>query len=100
MNESASAPLTEFWEWQLLAACRGMDSTVFFSPSGERGSERRNREKVARAVCRRCRVQDACARFALVTRQPYGVWGGLSESEREAYHRPRASPNEASPHSG
>ncbi|MET8956464.1 hypothetical protein ACWEO4_20700 [Streptomyces sp. NPDC004393] len=24
------------WRWQSLAACRGMDSSVFFSPMGER----------------------------------------------------------------
>lgn len=36
----------------------------------------------AKAVCRRCPVQWACLRHALDVREPYGVWGGLDETER------------------
>jgi WhiB family redox-sensing transcriptional regulator len=75
-------PLLEQWEWQAQAACRGMDSAVFFSPSYERGPARRQREERARAVCQGCPVSAACARFAVTTRQGYGVWGGLTESDR------------------
>ncbi|MER6126656.1 WhiB family transcriptional regulator [Streptomyces sp. NPDC001795] len=82
MNTHLPAPVAEFWAWQLFAACRGMDVSMFFSPPGERGSIRREREERARAVCRGCPVRDACARFALSTGQHYGVWGGLSEGER------------------
>ena len=28
-----------------------------------------------------------CAEHALAVREPYGVWGGLSEDEREAIYR-------------
>ncbi|MFH9826450.1 WhiB family transcriptional regulator [Streptomyces bobili] len=70
----------------MFAACRGMDASVFFSPAGERTSKRREREEHARAVCKQCSVQDACAQFALSTRQQHGVWGGLSEGERAARH--------------
>ena len=31
----------------------------------------------------------ACAAAALAAREPYGVWGGLSESEREDILRAR-----------
>ena len=37
-------PLVEYWDWQRHALCRGMDSSVFFSPLGERGALRRARE--------------------------------------------------------
>jgi WhiB family redox-sensing transcriptional regulator len=75
-------PLLTYWEWQIHALCRGMDSAVFFSPHGERGAEKEAREQKAREICRRCGVIEACAWTALSSREPYGVWGGLSEGER------------------
>ncbi len=77
-------PNADFWDWQLAAACRGEDSDLFFHPEGERGVARSAREAAAKAVCRRCPVISVCARHALTVREPYGVWGGMSEDEREA----------------
>lgn len=31
----------------------------------------------------RCPVRAECAAHALAVREPYGVWGGLTEDERE-----------------
>ncbi|MFE9848715.1 WhiB family transcriptional regulator [Streptomyces sp. NPDC005576] len=75
-------PLLRMWAWQNDAACRGMNSSVFFSPSSERGPARRQREERARAVCRECPVSGPCGRFARASQQEYGVWGGHTESER------------------
>jgi WhiB family redox-sensing transcriptional regulator len=77
------APLTEYWDWQEAAACRGLDSEVFFHPENERGPLRRHREQNAKRVCAKCPVQRTCLAWALHTREPYGVWGGLSTDERE-----------------
>jgi WhiB family redox-sensing transcriptional regulator len=79
-------PLVENWEWQLLGACRGEDPSLFFHPEGERGPRRSGRESAAKAVCARCPVLALCRAHALAAREPYGVWGGMSESEREAVH--------------
>lgn len=76
-------PIADVWDWQLHGACRNVDSSLFFHPEGERGPARAAREAAAKAVCRRCPVISECLRHALATREPYGVWGGLSESERE-----------------
>jgi WhiB family transcriptional regulator, redox-sensing transcriptional regulator len=76
-------PNADLWEWQLRGACRGADSTLFFHPEGERGPARSARETAAKAVCARCPVVEECLRQALATREPYGVWGGTTESERE-----------------
>ncbi|MCG8965241.1 WhiB family transcriptional regulator [Streptomyces sp. CL12-4] len=84
MKTLTKPPLLEVWEWQADAACRGMDSSVFFSPAGERGNARRRREEAARAVCRRCPVSDPCRRFAMTSAQHYGVWGGQTETERRS----------------
>jgi WhiB family redox-sensing transcriptional regulator len=37
----------------------------------------------AKAICASCPVQSNCLSWALRTREPYGVWGGLSVEERE-----------------
>lgn len=76
-------PVTEIWDWQMQGACRGMDSTFFFHPEGERGPARARREARAIQVCRSCPVMEQCRRHALTVHEPYGVWGGLTESERD-----------------
>ncbi|GAB3953461.1 WhiB family transcriptional regulator [Micromonospora vulcania] len=75
-------PIVDLWDWQRLGACRGRDSAQFFHPDGERGSSRLRRESNAKSVCRACPVRAECAAHALSVREPYGVWGGFSESER------------------
>jgi WhiB family redox-sensing transcriptional regulator len=56
---------------------------VFFPPSwSERRDEREAREARAKAICSVCAVREECLDFALRVREPYGIWGGLTESER------------------
>lgn len=83
------APVTQTWDWQLEGACRGMDSAFFFHPEGERGPSRATRETHAKQVCQTCPVLERCRGHALAVREPYGVWGGLSETERDAIVRGR-----------
>jgi len=82
-------PNADLWDWQLQGTCRDEDPELFFHPEGERGPSRRNRERAAKAVCARCPVVRDCARHALAVREPYGVWGALSEDEREAIYLAR-----------
>lgn len=77
-------PVMDLWEWQFDGACREADPTLFFHPEGERGAARRRRAEAAKAVCASCRVLEQCRRQSLSVREPYGVWGGLSEDERVA----------------
>ena len=76
-------PMSHVWDWQRLGACRGLDSDLFFHPPGERGPSRSNRETAAKTLCAQCPVITACREAALSAREPYGVWGGLSEHERQ-----------------
>ncbi|MDN6284822.1 MAG: WhiB family transcriptional regulator [Corynebacterium casei] len=75
-------PNADFWEWQLHGACRGEQSDVFYHPDGERGRARAQRENRAKAICASCPVLELCRDHALESAEPYGVWGGMSESER------------------
>jgi len=79
-------PNADIWDWQMDGACRGEDSEVFFHPEGERGPSRVARERAAKTICGRCPVISECAQHALTVREPYGVWGGLSEEDREAIY--------------
>jgi len=60
-----------------------MSSSYFFHPEGERGPARARREAKAKAICSRCPALLECRRHALQVHEPYGIWGGLSESERQ-----------------
>ncbi len=75
-------PIADLWDWQLQAACRAVDTGTFFHPEGERGHDRAARDLAAKEVCSHCPVIRECATHALKVREPYGVWGGLSEEER------------------
>src|SRR4051812_33210756 len=75
-------PIAEVWDWQRNGACRGRDSAQFFHPDGERGASRARRESAAKVVCGACPVRAECAAHALAAREPYGVWGGFTETER------------------
>ena len=80
--EQLPGPNADIWEWQLHGLCRGVDSSVFFHPDGERGRARLQRERRAKEMCRTCPVMAQCRAHALDVGEPYGIWGGLSETER------------------
>ena len=65
-------------------ACRDLSPDHFFHPEGERGPARRERARAAKSVCGSCPVIEQCREHALAVREPYGVWGGLTEEERAA----------------
>ena len=66
--------------WREDAACRGIDTDVFFPATDEEAEE-------AKAICASCPVREECLEFALQTRQEDGVWGGLTETERRRLRR-------------
>lgn len=81
-------------EWQELGACRHSDGDLFFPPFDvEPTAARLKREAAAKAVCQECPVRRECLDWALTVGEPYGVWGGYSESERRELrlHRRAAS---------
>ncbi|MGD2051844.1 MAG: WhiB family transcriptional regulator [Acidimicrobiia bacterium] len=69
--------------WQPVALCRGNRSHLFFPPStAERKDERERRELRAKSICSVCPVKGPCLEYAMQIREPYGIWGGLTEAER------------------
>src|SRR5215208_740143 len=80
----ADTGTSALWSWRLRAACRHVESAVFFPPDGERPPQRDARETRAKAICGGCPVIGQCAAYAIQYGERYGVWGGLSERERAA----------------
>lgn len=64
-------------QWEEHALCRSIDDQeMFFPEHGNRSAAQ------AKAICRRCTVRAACLETALNNREDFGIWGGLTESER------------------
>jgi WhiB family redox-sensing transcriptional regulator len=78
--------------WRFLARCADQDPDLFF-PVGSSGPAVRQAMR-AKAVCAQCPVRAECLEWALDTRQPHGVWGGLDETERDLLRVSRGEPLE------
>jgi WhiB family redox-sensing transcriptional regulator len=79
----ALRPISEAWEWQIVGRCRDRAAAQFFHPDDDLGRiSRRLREAGAKRLCHACPVRADCLTHALTVGEEYGVWGGLSETER------------------
>ena len=64
--------------WREAAACRDLDSDLFFPVSDEAAEQ----VEEAKAVCAGCQVREDCLVYALATGQWAGIWGGYTAEER------------------
>lgn len=39
-------------------------------------------KKLALKICSQCPVQQLCADYAMTAREPYGIWGGTTPTDR------------------
>ena len=67
--------------WFSEAHCKGAGVDMFFFDE-RRDGEGRNRINNAKQVCKKCPVTKKCLEYALEAPMEFGVWGGLSPSER------------------
>lgn len=71
--------------WRDDAACRGLDTNVFFAGLGELRTH-----QLAKAICAKCPVREECLESALaMSPELCGVWGGTTQTERSALRRRR-----------
>ena len=90
-TEERTAPvLLTDTTWRERASCLAHPAVLFFGlDDSEPPAERRAREDQAKKVCAECSVRSECLDYALTTREPYGIWGGLTELERKTRLRSR-----------
>ena len=64
-------------DWRTVAACAGTGPDLFFDtdPAAIAAAQR---------VCATCPARSDCAAHAFTTGEPFGVWGGLTEHDRQA----------------
>ncbi len=67
-------------DWQLRAACRGLDVDLFYSVEEDDVA-------AALAVCEGCPVRTRCLDLALQRRESFGTWGGTTEAYRRRIFR-------------
>lgn len=72
--------------WKSQAACRGLDTALFFPLGGESGTE-------AKAVCAGCPVRTECLDYQLAAPEAgdTGIWGGTSARQRRKMRRQRTA---------
>jgi hypothetical protein len=63
--------------WQEQAVCREADPEVLFPENG-----RVDISAAARRLCAACPVRPECLGYALEHQERYGIWGGLSDTQR------------------
>jgi WhiB family redox-sensing transcriptional regulator len=66
--------------WRAESACRTADPDLFFPVAVGTAAGK----QIARAqrICAGCPVRQECLDFALLTREPAGIWGGTTPEER------------------
>ncbi|MYU47899.1 WhiB family transcriptional regulator [Streptomyces sp. SID7803] len=78
INTSTDPPA---FSWQETALCAQAGPEFFFpAPPGSSTRE-------AKQLCNACEGRQACLEYALDNDERFGVWGGLSEKERERLRR-------------
>ena len=64
------------------AACAGLPINYFFDPEESRGAFKEM--MLVRPVCMSCPIQMKCLKWGF-EKEEFGVWGGLTESERDSF---------------
>ena len=76
--------LSDEFHWRQDAACAKPGAPYMFPPENDVVAVPN-----AKAWCRKCPVAGDCLREALDRREPYGIWGGTTPTEREGILRRR-----------
>jgi WhiB family transcriptional regulator, redox-sensing transcriptional regulator len=82
--ESAVDPIAGLADVLHDAACVGEDPDVFF-PEGRQRPVWEDIDR-AKAICATCPVVEPCRDWAVSMRVSSGIWGGLTEGERQRMH--------------
>jgi WhiB family redox-sensing transcriptional regulator len=84
---TASLADTAHETWMTEGACHGEDPDLFFPISASDAGIDQIRQ--ATSICDHCRVESDCLLYALNNRIKDGIWGGLTEQQRQSLIRSR-----------
>lgn len=80
-------------DWRNEGLCSQTDPESFYPEKGES-------TKDAKKICTGCEVRAQCLDYALTHDERFGVWGGLSERERNRINRQRGTSRQATTPTG
>ena len=81
MRQTTMTRIDERWAWADDGLCSETPD-LFYNADEEPKGVRRRKEAAAKNLCAQCPVLARCREQAVVGRELYGVWGGLTEGER------------------
>lgn len=73
-------------DWHREARCLNMKPEIFFGDENRKKNRpalTRPEVRRAKAICHDCPVLGKCLLYAIFNEEPYGVWGGHTERERD-----------------
>lgn len=76
------------WRIEALCATVGDEERKMFFGDRE-GMSTHRQHKEARQYCYSCPVQVECLLYSIEADERFGIWGGLTESQRKRYLNPR-----------
>lgn len=80
-------------DWRHRAACRGMDTKIFFPKHGDTEGSR-----AAVKICQRCDVREECYAWSNNIRAvKHGIFGGMTPNQRKARRREEGYPEPTMP---
>lgn len=72
--------------WWPNRACEGKDPNLFYADE----TDDARAVDAAKTICDGCPAKQSCLDHAIATREKHGIWGGLTERERDQLRRRRA----------
>lgn len=69
-------------DWRTRADCRSVDPALWHPETGHEQDSRK-----ARRICHQCPVEGQCLNYALDQDIRYGIYGGMSKTDRRRLRR-------------
>lgn len=71
--------------WRDHANCRTMGTTDFFITASSNSKAVNKKIRETLSLCRSCSVRTECLRFAVANNILYGIWGGMTATQRKRH---------------
>jgi WhiB family transcriptional regulator, redox-sensing transcriptional regulator len=76
-------------QWMQSARCREVDPRMWHPEPGHEQTS-----QTAREICHRCEVEGRCLEYAVMNDIRYGIYGGLTETERRRLRANDGTPSD------
>lgn len=74
-------------ESPIVVPCNNTDPEIWFGDQ----YEGYDHSQVAKKLCAACPARKPCAEYAIVAKEQYGIWGGLSPKQRSRIRNQKAA---------